>query len=219
MSREHATRSKTDSERDEHLIQRVVENLLISEPFLNKLCEAVSKTVRREIEQTIQGYEAKVESLQSELLEAKLKIDNLNEKMDWNARSKNLRIYGVPDNLGENTSAVMVDLITNKMKCDISNNDVSDCFRLGKYDNNKPRAIVVKFVRKQKREDVFSKKKNLKGTRITVREDLTAQRLNILKTAINKCGNKNVWTTNGIVMVKCNTIIHKILNLSDLDKF
>nr|CAH7713345.1 unnamed protein product [Callosobruchus chinensis] len=51
----------------------------------------------------------------------------------------------------------------------------------------------------------YNKKKMLKGTRMVIKEDLTALRLKIVKTASDKYGFKNVWTVNGKIFGKTET--------------
>nr|CAI5862648.1 unnamed protein product [Callosobruchus analis]CAI5865949.1 unnamed protein product [Callosobruchus analis] len=57
---------------------------------------------------------------------------------------------------------------------------------------------------------VYNKKKMLKGTRMVIKEDLTARRLKIVKTASDKYGFKNVWTVNGKIFGKTEKGVEKL---------
>ena len=48
---------------------------------------------------------------------------------------------------------------------------------------------------------MFRAKKLLRGSVITVREDLTQHRLRLLKEVIGHYGYRSVWTADGIIMV------------------
>lgn len=48
---------------------------------------------------------------------------------------------------------------------------------------------------------MFRHKKLLKGTNITIREDLTKMRLSLLKEAVSHYSTKAVWTSDGVILV------------------
>lgn len=64
------------------------------------------------------------------------------------------------------------------------------------------RPIIVKFTSYRKRAEVFRAKRLLINTKITVREDLTKKRVELLRKCIDKFGLKNVWTQDGTIIVK-----------------
>ncbi|KAJ4426184.1 hypothetical protein ANN_26993 [Periplaneta americana] len=85
---------------------------------------------------------------------------------------------------------------------DVNVMDIDRSHRIGRRDvGNRPRPIIVKFVIYRKRSEVFKNKRLLKKSGVTIREDLTRIRHNILKEAINKFGVNSVWTQDGVIIV------------------
>ena len=78
--------------------------------------------------------------------------------------------------------------------------------RLGKRKGpgQKPRAIIVKFTRYKDRHHVFTNKKLLKGSGISVTESPTPKRMEQLKKAREQHGFANIWTLDGKIMFKGN---------------
>nr|XP_018670520.1 uncharacterized protein LOC108950143 isoform X1 [Ciona intestinalis] len=64
--------------------------------------------------------------------------------------------------------------------------------------------IIIKFVRRMVRNDVYAQKRNLKGTGMAMTESLTSRRLQIVEKAKASFGFRNVWTANGTIYVTHN---------------
>lgn len=62
---------------------------------------------------------------------------------------------------------------------------------------SRPRPIIVFFVSYNMRRRIYSNERSLKGTNVTIREDLTVQNRNALKVAMDKYGARNTWTIDG----------------------
>ena len=60
-----------------------------------------------------------------------------------------------------------------------------------------PRPILIKFTNYNIRRRVFLAKRHLKGTKFTIREDLTKKNRQTLTKAAGKYGVKNLWTLDG----------------------
>ena len=92
---------------------------------------------------------------------------------------------------------LVASFIKDKMDIDLSVNDIDRTHRIGKPSPRKIRPIIVKFVRYNDRRKVFSNKKKLKNSGISITESSTARRMGELSKARNKYGFKNVWTIDG----------------------
>ena len=66
----------------------------------------------------------------------------------------------------------------------------------------KPRPIIIKFARYDVSITLYKNEKKLKGKNFLITQNLTAARLALLKEAQEKCGVRNVWTTNGCILRK-----------------
>ena len=124
-------------------------------------------------------------------------LDEKIERLDTVVRKKNLGFEGVPEmNPGEkeNMQRLVYDVfdqmsINHTVECDT-------CYRTGPYSRNKPRPIVVTFLKQMERDHVFSKRVNLKTSkdysRAWVNEDLapTARRTKTMVRLIAKQAHK-----------------------------
>ena len=90
------------------------------------------------------------------------------------------------------------------MNIEISPADLDRTHRIGKKKagRNKPRPIMVKLSRYNVRETVFSNKKNLKGSNVSITESLTPKCMEILKKARLEDGFINTWTSDGKILYK-----------------
>nr|CAI5859298.1 unnamed protein product [Callosobruchus analis] len=68
------------------------------------------------------------------------------------------------------------------------------------------------------KENVYGKKKFLKGTGLAVREDLTRNRVKLLNGAMEKVGFNNVWTVNGKIYVNKDGKVSIIQSKKDYEK-
>ncbi|OXA38445.1 hypothetical protein Fcan01_26782 [Folsomia candida] len=96
----------------------------------------------------------------------------LEDRLDKMTREKNLVIHGVKEDAKENIESRLKALDEVWTSIGMPNILVDDAFRVGKKDPTKPRAIIVKMVRKVDRDLVLIKKKALgKSSTISIRKD------------------------------------------------
>jgi hypothetical protein len=144
-----------------------------------------------------------------------LKIDD----QEQHARRSNLRIFGITEVHNEDTTVEVIRFAKRLLNVEIRKEDVDRSRRLGEKKNDvstTPRPILVNFTNFWARRAIFSQKKKLKGTGVTVREDLTKTRHEILKTARSMYGIRNTWTTDGKVMFVRDGRTCSAVRLSDL---
>ena len=70
----------------------------------------------------------------------------------------------------------------------------------GVSGRGKPRPIILKFVSYQDRSAVFARKKQLKGSKIVLTENLTRRRAELLAKARATAGVKATWTADGRIV-------------------
>ena len=101
---------------------------------------------------------------------------------------------------------MVLDIVSNRMELEISNQDVIEVKRLNiSKGNSKQDAItpvIVTFKSKDLASKVFKEKSKLARTGIFVSEDLTKQRRDVLNLARDKYGNKQVWSHQGRIYVR-----------------
>jgi len=121
------------------------------------------------------------------------------DELEQYGRRNNVRIFGVQENDNEDTNAI-VEKVASKMNVSLPDSAIDRSHRIGSKGAF-PRPIIVKFTSYAYRSEVFFNKKRLKGTKITVREDLTKTRLKLLKDAAKSYSERNVWSIDGVIMV------------------
>ena len=99
--------------------------------------------------------------------EVSLRQKQTNE-LEQYGRRNNVRITGVDDSWTETaelTTTKVVKLINDKLSLTVSENDVDISHRMGKFDQNRKRPIIVKFTRRHVQHNVMKNAKNAKRYR------------------------------------------------------
>nr|CAI5830751.1 unnamed protein product [Callosobruchus analis] len=69
------------------------------------------------------------------------------------------------------------------------------------------------------KQNIYSKKKMLKGTGIVIKEDLTKEKMDLVNILTESLNFRNVCTLNGIIYVFHKNNIQKIRNRSECNSF
>lgn len=85
--------------REDAMIMKIVERILRSDDLLEK----IGKVIGEKTAEILKCYEEKITHLESSLHKAHQDIDSLEQY----SRRCNLRIYGVPETVNENTDAII----------------------------------------------------------------------------------------------------------------
>lgn len=173
----------------------------------NLIQEEVTKTVVEQLKDTIDFNTAVIQDLKLALEEKDKKIKDLQielqdktDALEQYQRRQCLRVFGIQETPSENTDNIVIE-VAKEIGVDLKVEDIDRSHRVGKGDNGRPRPIIVKFISYRKRNEMFTNKKKLKGTRKTIREDLTPARLQLLQKAIAKFGVRSVWSRDGIIYI------------------
>ena len=85
-----------------------------------------------------------------------------------------------------------------KLDLELSEKSINRKHRIGTATliRIKPRPIIGKFVSYADRNKVFTNKKRLNNTEISITESLTARRTEYLKKLMQESGFKNVWVAD-----------------------
>lgn len=140
------------------------------------------------------------------------KLDDLEQR----SRLENLRIFGIPEKPGEKTDQLVLD-VANKIGVTLAPNSIGRSHRVRPKKPGSKRAIIVKFVSFADRQKMFSAKKLLKGTKMSIREDLTAVRQAILKRATELFTDCSVWSQNGVIVIKSGEDFHCVQTMQELE--
>ncbi|KAL8557873.1 hypothetical protein ACOMHN_063937 [Nucella lapillus] len=144
-----------------------------------------------------------VERLEKKVKEGKEMRNNLEQY----TRKDNIKIINLqgdkPRETSDETEKRVVDFLHSQLGLTtITSDHISIAHRVGPYRQSQNRPIIVKFISRKTKVSVMKNKRNLKGQKIYINEDLTklnAQRLAELKKRI---GVLSAWSFEGSLYCK-----------------
>ena len=203
----------------EDTVKRVLTKSLQDTSLLQVLATMLKDQIVAELQQTIAESTAAIERLRKTIQEKDNIISGLQMKLDelkQYQRRQCLRVFRVEEEAVEDTDVKAIE-IARKIGVNLSVGGIDRSHHVGVRNNDRPRSIIIKFVYFRKRDEMFCSKKNLKSTVVTIREDLTKARHQLLKDTINKYDFRNVRTIDGIVIVKIGDVKRRISSSRDLN--
>lgn len=196
------------------IAEKVVDKLLSSDKFVESLTMLVRKSIHDELQAISKGFEQKVAQLEKDF---QSRISDLEDVIDCHeqySRVNSIRIFGIVEQDDENTANVVRAVCEEKLGVKLSPGAIDIAHRTKKKGTaNRP--IIVKFASRMDKKMVLSNKKKLKGTRISVREDLTWKRVQRLRKLMDKFGGKNCWSSDGNLLVRTGDAVHKVITEKD----
>lgn len=207
------------------IIKNSMKTLISDKEFLLTLAKSVAESVQLNLEKTfedqnkvISAMNQRITSLEDQnkkLCEDNNKLANDLDDLQQYSRRNCLRIFGIPEQKDENPVDVVLNFFSEKFKNGIDASYIDRAHRVGKISNHS-RPLIVKFVSYAKRKEIFDNKRMLKGSGCRISEDLTKRRLLIFKTAIEKFRRENVWTSDGIIMIRRGNTKTAVRRMEDL---
>ena len=221
MSKAKTTNSKGSDVKAEVAV--ALENAMQSSSFLNSLASVLVEIVAKKLEesmnfnnQLISDLRKDLEDRDKQIKELKRELNVKTDQLEMYTRRNSLRIFGIPESDRENTDDKVIKMVTEKLSIPLQLSDIDRSHRVGAKISGKNRPIIIKFVSYRKRREIFQVKKRLKSTGITVREDLTKARLDVLQAAIQRFGLASVWTEDGVIIVKRENTRFRLQSMNDL---
>ena len=186
-------------------VRRIVQESWRDPAMLAGLANALKDSLVGELKAALGTSTEVIKKLEAALHERDKRIHDLESKLsekqddlEQYGRRMCLRVFGIPEERNEDTDRIAID-VEKRINVDLSIQDIDRSHRIGKINAG---PVIIKFISYRKLSEVFRSKKLLKGSGITVREDLTKRRHGLLKMAITKFGLQNVWTVDGNIIVK-----------------
>lgn len=177
---------------------------------LNVRLDAMERTTA-ELRAENSELKAQMTSLQTKLDQSHARLDDLEQY----SRVDNLLVHGLAatEQPEKNLSKNIVDMInSNFSNITISEQDISTVHRLGRPTPTtgaspvqKPLPVIIRFTRRIVRDSILSSRKELKGKRISITEQLIQSRALILKKAsdlVTKQRLSAAWSHDGKILVK-----------------
>jgi hypothetical protein len=188
-------------------------NVNIDPALLAAVEAVVQRAVKTAVEAALASFNEVVSNLQDEVARLQRVLTQTNDRLaertdelEQYQRRDNIRIFGVKEAAAENTDELVTQICRDKLGVEVSTDSISRSHRVGKRQEpgadgrERHRPIIVRFTSYRVRRSVFEAKKRLKGTGITIREDLTQVRQEMYRRAVAHFGVKNVWTQDGRVL-------------------
>lgn len=149
--------------------------------------------------------------------------ENEVEELEMYGRRNGIRIYGVEETgPAEDCVKLATDIFATKLGINVEKSDISRAHRVGKPSRDPriktKRAIILKFTRHDRKEEIIRARRNLKRSGIVIREDLTAKRFGLIREASNIVGVNSVWSNDGRITALFNGTRHSIASNEDIRK-
>lgn len=119
-------------------------------------------------------------------------------------RNNSVRIYGLKD-VDKNESAdesrdLVINTLNTKLHMKIMPQEIDIAHRLGRFRTDGDRPVICKFVSKATKKKVIGLRRQLKGTSIVIREDLTIKNAKLLEEVSGKKEVRNAWSDEGKII-------------------
>uniref|UniRef100_A0A8D9AU62 Uncharacterized protein n=1 Tax=Cacopsylla melanoneura TaxID=428564 RepID=A0A8D9AU62_9HEMI len=132
------------------------------------------------------------------------------DRQETYSRRNCVLLHGVPEadaGTEEQCEAAALRVFADKLQVMVTSDQIDRSHRLGpkRGPAARPRPIIIKFISYKTKKLVYTNKKKLKDTHLLISESLTKLRMEILKTARESFEGRNVWTSDGKIIVKQET--------------
>ncbi|KAI4459603.1 l1 transposable element-related [Holotrichia oblita] len=180
------------------LIKSCVMELLKEDAFIKEITGKVIAAVEKHFNKKFEDYEKRTSDL---VHKNQLLVDKC-DSLEQYSRRNNIRIIGADAVPHSECEKLVMNVLNEKLQLDVSIDTIDRCHPVGpKKDNNK-RDILVKFTSYRYRRAVMDRRKLLKGTHISIVEDLTRSRYLCYREANKVFGFRNVWVMDGVIHIK-----------------
>ena len=188
----------------------------LSETF-NTSFEFLHETIRQLKEENtalkarLECVEERSEKQERKLLYLQREIEQVKEhtvKNEQYSRRNNLKIFGLKEETNEDTAEAVVKMVKDKMKITMSKDDIEVAHRIPTRGGTKP--AIVKLRDTSTKFSLLKSRKSLKGSGITIAEDVTQSVLDQLKKITESENTKEAWIWMGKIYVRDNADnVHK----------
>lgn len=191
----------------------------MSEEIAIKITDSVTKNIEQKIIEVFANYENKIAGLEKENNLLRNEIDTLEQ----DTRRNSIRIFGIPERDNEDTLTMMKSFLSDKLKLPQTANMIDRCHRIRSHNfiassSNKSAPIIVKFSSYLAKDQINKSKKLLKGSGISISDDLTKKRYDLYREAVKKGGQRYTWHRDGKIFINYKGNRTLIRSLDDLKK-
>ncbi|KAG5886761.1 hypothetical protein JTB14_016548 [Gonioctena quinquepunctata] len=183
------------------------------EELISRVCAEFYSKIEKSFDSKFSKMEKQLASIETALsntskcaFQNKIEIAHLTKEisdLEQHQSINCIRIQGLreeADNeyLLENT----LQFFEHSLNISCTKQEIDSIFRInGRQDVAKPRPIIVKFITNIKKNEIIGARKLLKNKNISVFEDLSKKKFQLLKMAKEKVGPKMAWSLGGKIFV------------------
>lgn len=190
--------------------------------------EETNNDLLRRLDEFESSIKENIKNLQNQINLLRNQNDKIIKDMDSHAQRQNsnkLILYGLPQTENENLLPEVIKLFSEKFLVNIDKSEIYNGYRLGTKTPNKkrlttdkprPRPVIVEFTTVWRRNEIFYKKSNLKGSHLVLSEVLTINRLEIFHEA-KKQFQRDCWINAGKIVINSNNKLHYICEMDELN--
>lgn len=147
-------------------------------------------------------------------------LSHENDTLEMRGRRNILLVHGLQEKNNEDATSSVLQLCSEELKVSaVSDLVISRCHRMGRIAGDKPRPLLVEFNNIRIRDKVWSSKKSLKGSGVTLSEFLTKPRHAVFKAARQQLGVTKCWTREGVIFaLGPDGARHRISTVAEVEK-
>ena len=166
----------------QEIIATQVEKYISSETLKSSLVESIDFDVKY-LQEEVKRVNSKMAELEAKNQNLEAKVDHLEQY----TRRTNLRIFGIEEQIGEDTDHLVKKFCKDEFGIVLKNEDISRSHQIspkGMKSAIRPRPIIIRLTQHNKKVEILKKRRSLRDrkSRYTIQEDLTETRRSILRT-------------------------------------
>ncbi|MEW8546875.1 MAG: hypothetical protein AB2693_25450 [Candidatus Thiodiazotropha sp.] len=183
---------------------------------------------KAETDDSVSQCEQRIRNNERSIFENELYISDMELKvndLEQYTRRNSIRIHGMQEQRirgRENTLQLVSNFLYDKFELEP---DIEIAHRVGGLSRNstQPRSIIVKFMRRSDKMEIMLRRKHLKGSGISISDDLTIKNVRLIKQARTNERIEAAWSWDGKVYARGinghRLLLHPGINIdAELDK-
>ncbi|VEN50015.1 unnamed protein product [Callosobruchus maculatus] len=195
------------------IVKQTIEELFSDENFIAVISEKIEQKLGlKATQQKIVGLEKQVDDLRRIKSKLECDMDMLNQRI----RRKSLRIFGMQEKQDRSVSEQVRAFCEDKLKMHVSEENLENCFWTGKSKNGM-RNILFTVDSYNLKMKLLRNRRLLKGSGLTLTEDMTPSRHSLYKKSVQKWGKQSTWFFDGKIWVKIRENKYEIKSDEDIN--
>lgn len=190
--------------------------------IIREIKQEIRSSVAEAIQENIQGLDSRLVKLEEENKQLRADIQIMKDETlsrseaikivrdakahavrnEHYSRKTSIRIFGLKENKDEECINLALDLFQEKLNVPLSMRDINVVHRVGARNADRPRPMLVQFMRKDDFWTVIRARKLLKGSGVTIVEDMPREVYLLLNRVKNDSRITDAWTWDGKVRIK-----------------